>query len=100
MLPADPFQKWFHSKGWTPHPYQLELLKRDDGRPHDLLIAPTGGGKTLAGFLPTLVPLSRRTRPGLHTLYVSPLKALAAGGATLRHASPYIRQLLESGAPE
>jgi ATP-dependent Lhr-like helicase len=42
-----------------------------------LLIAPTGGGKTLAGFLPSLVELAGDPRPGLHTLYVSPLKALA-----------------------
>ena len=42
-----------------------------------LLIAPTGGGKTLAGFLPSLVELFQRPRDGLHTLYVSPLKALA-----------------------
>ncbi len=42
-----------------------------------LLIAPTGGGKTLAGFLPSLVGLAARPRDGLHTLYVSPLKALA-----------------------
>ena len=42
-----------------------------------LLIAPTGGGKTLAGFLPTLVSLSEAPRAGIHTLYVSPLKALA-----------------------
>ena len=42
-----------------------------------LLIAPTGGGKTLAGFLPTLVALSEAPRAGIHTLYVSPLKALA-----------------------
>jgi ATP-dependent Lhr-like helicase len=44
-----------------------------------LLIAPTGAGKTLAGFLPSLVELSgAQSRLGLHTLYVSPLKALAA----------------------
>jgi ATP-dependent Lhr-like helicase len=43
-----------------------------------LLIAPTGAGKTLAGFLPTLAALAKDPRPGLHTLYVSPLKALAA----------------------
>ena len=45
-----------------------------------LLIAPTGGGKTLAGFLPTLVELSqyRRDTDAIHTLYISPLKALAA----------------------
>ena len=42
-----------------------------------LLIAPTGGGKTLAGFLPSLIDLAARPREGLHTLYVSPLKALA-----------------------
>src|SRR3546814_6656545 len=42
-----------------------------------LLVAPTGGGKTLAGFLPSLVELSERLREGLHTLYISPLKALA-----------------------
>ncbi len=41
-----------------------------------LLIAPTGGGKTLAGFLPSLVDLAAHPRPGIHTLYVSPLKAL------------------------
>ncbi len=41
-----------------------------------LLIAPTGGGKTLAGFLPSLVELAAQPRQGIHTLYVSPLKAL------------------------
>lgn len=44
---------------------------------HTLLIAPTGAGKTLAGFLPTLAALTASPREGLHTLYVSPLKALA-----------------------
>jgi DEAD/DEAH box helicase len=43
---------------------------------HALLIAPTGGGKTLAGFLPSLVELAETDADGLHTLYVSPLKAL------------------------
>jgi ATP-dependent Lhr-like helicase len=43
-----------------------------------LLIAPTGGGKTLAGFLPSLTELAEpRAVEGLHTLYISPLKALA-----------------------
>ena len=47
-----------------------------------LLIAPTGGGKTLAGFLPSLIELAQRPKrkralPGIHTLYISPLKALA-----------------------
>jgi ATP-dependent helicase Lhr and Lhr-like helicase len=118
------FTSWFASRGWTPRPHQLELLAKAHGGRSALLIAPTGGGKTLAGFLPSLVELStpylsrhagrgrhtegvagegasrflpdRKTpspgsdlrssppspRPreeeyGLHTLYISPLKALA-----------------------
>lgn len=53
------------------------MLARAD-LPALLLIAPTGGGKTLAGFLPTLTELAEDPAPGLHTLYISPLKALAA----------------------
>lgn len=45
--------------------------------PATLLIAPTGGGKTMAGFLPSLIELADG-HEGLHTIYVSPLKALAA----------------------
>jgi len=44
---------------------------------HALLVAATGAGKTLAGFLPTLCDLAADAPDGLHTLYVSPLKALA-----------------------
>lgn len=83
ILPAL-FQDWFARQGWQPHPHQLALL----AAPGDsLLIAPTGGGKTLAGFLPSLVELAPVAGPdgylengknGLHTLYVSPLKALTA----------------------
>jgi ATP-dependent Lhr-like helicase len=116
LLP-DRFCRWFASRGWSPREHQLALLeKARDGRPA-LLIAPTGAGKTLAGFLPTLVELTVQAPPtpdpsppraaragegesialpvrslprqvistgrgvqrsrGLHTLYISPLKALA-----------------------
>lgn len=87
MILPEAFQDWFARQGWQPHPHQIALL----AAPGDsLLIAPTGGGKTLAGFLPSLVELSAAARPdgylengesgklGLHTLYVSPLKALTA----------------------
>ncbi len=95
LLP-EPFARWFASRGWTPRAHQLELLARAQAGRSVLLIAPTGGGKTLAGFLPSLVELSAsaQTRPAesrklislgrdvrregsLHTLYISPLKALA-----------------------
>jgi ATP-dependent Lhr-like helicase len=77
------FADWFGRRGWQPHPHQLAMLRAAEQRRHALLVAPTGGGKTLAGFLPTLIELAERPardRPpgGLHTLYVSPLKALAA----------------------
>jgi ATP-dependent helicase Lhr and Lhr-like helicase len=88
----DIFERWFAARGWQPRAHQLELLSRVKAGRSTLLIAPTGGGKTLAGFLPTLVELNERgIRPrnlksagrtvvrsqGLHTLYISPLKALA-----------------------
>ncbi len=94
------FARWFAGRGWTPRAHQLELLARAQAGRSVLLIAPTGGGKTLAGFLPSLVELSApkpvasraagedrrklisigrdvRREGGLHTLYISPLKALA-----------------------
>ena len=73
----DKFHTWFEARGWSIHPHQADMLRhaRD---PATLLIAPTGGGKTMAGFLPTLAELDENGHEGLHTLYVSPLKALAA----------------------
>jgi ATP-dependent Lhr-like helicase len=75
-LPA-PLAAVFTARGWTLHPHQQEMLARASA-PSTLLIAPTGGGKTLAGFLPTLSELGQNPAPGLHTLYISPLKALTA----------------------
>ncbi|SEO28918.1 ligase-associated DNA damage response DEXH box helicase [Bradyrhizobium sp. OK095] len=89
----DRFQKWFAARGWSPREHQLALLEKAREDRSALLIAPTGAGKTLAGFLPTLVELSSapaapaksvvstgravQRSAGLHTLYISPLKALA-----------------------
>jgi ATP-dependent Lhr-like helicase len=71
------FERWFDGHGWAPHGHQLRMLERAEAGQSALLIAPTGGGKTLAGFLPSLVALDRRgPEKGLHTLYLSPLKAL------------------------
>ncbi|QFT48041.1 ATP-dependent DNA helicase RecQ [Roseivivax sp. THAF40] len=75
-LPAS-LQTWFDRRGWQMHPHQAAMLDRANA-PALMLIAPTGGGKTLAGFLPTLAELGEAPEPGLHTLYVSPLKALAS----------------------
>src|SRR4051812_43692716 len=121
LLP-EPFAAWFAKRGWAPRAHQLELLDKARAGRSALLVAPIGAGKTLAGFLPTLVELaglspsplcgggwpSRERGPGegasapealpplpprsaqhppprrgegeggaLHTLYISPLKALA-----------------------
>ncbi|MEM6372965.1 MAG: DEAD/DEAH box helicase, partial [Pseudomonadota bacterium] len=75
LLPPT-FTTWFASRGWSIHPHQQTMLDRAD-EPALLLIAPTGGGKTLAGFLPSLADLASDQHEGMHTLYISPLKALA-----------------------
>ena len=71
------FAAWFAAQGWRPHQHQLRMLAAARAGRSALLIAPTGGGKTLAGFLPSLVELAEAPVEGLHTLYISPLKALA-----------------------
>src|SRR5690606_2537064 len=77
------FADWFARRGWSPRRHQLEMVAAAEAGSHALLVAPTGGGKTLAGFLPSLIELAERgpkpeTVPGSggHTLYLSPLKAL------------------------
>ena len=75
-------EQWFASRGWAPRRHQLDMLAAGRAGRHALLVAATGAGKTLAGFLPTLAELTLRQAQGdraegLHTLYISPLKALA-----------------------
>ena len=79
------FRSWFATRGWQPRAHQLALIEAAAARRSTLLIAPTGAGKTLAGFLPSLIELcpdkkvakAGGVKQGLHTLYISPLKALA-----------------------
>ncbi|MET4684313.1 ligase-associated DNA damage response DEXH box helicase [Brevundimonas faecalis] len=75
------FRDWFAQRGWSPREHQLTMVEKARAGADVLLIAPTGGGKTLAGFLPSLVELAERPQPetptSVHTLYISPLKALA-----------------------
>jgi ATP-dependent Lhr-like helicase len=72
---------WFAGRGWRVRQHQLAMLEKARAGEHALLVADTGAGKTLAGFLPTLCDFAPSRGPvpgdGLHTLYVSPLKALA-----------------------
>jgi ATP-dependent Lhr-like helicase len=76
LLPPN-IAAWFAHRGWTPHAHQMAMMRAAADNRNVLLVAPTGAGKTLSGFLPSLADLSERPRPGLHTLYISPLKALA-----------------------
>lgn len=82
ILLPDQFQNWFQKRGWEPRPHQLALIDNISRGKSTLLVAPTGAGKTLAGFLPSLIDLASLDpkelgQRGLHTLYISPLKALA-----------------------
>ena len=92
MLPKR-FQDWFSARGWQPRAHQLALVDAAARGASLLLVAPTGGGKTLAGFLPSLVTLAEasesskgRRAARLHTLYISPLKALAVDVARCIYA--------------
>ncbi|HEX7857389.1 MAG TPA: ligase-associated DNA damage response DEXH box helicase [Sphingobium sp.] len=76
LLPA-PIADWFAARGWRVRSHQLGMLEAAEAGHHALLVAPTGAGKTLAGFLPSLADLVTNPAEGLHSLYVSPLKALA-----------------------
>ncbi|MXO65767.1 ligase-associated DNA damage response DEXH box helicase [Altericroceibacterium endophyticum] len=75
--------EWFAGRGWRPRRHQMAMLDSALADKHALLVADTGAGKTLAGFLPTLAAFcpsqfgEAGPPEGLHTLYVSPLKALA-----------------------
>lgn len=94
VQPPEPFASWLSGKGWRLRPHQSALLAAKGDWRSALVIAPTGGGKTLAGFLPSLIEISTRTRPAggaLHTLYVSPLKALASDIA--RNLSNPVREM-------
>ena len=71
------FETWLSSKNWRLRPHQLAMVDASS-EAAQLLIAPTGAGKTLAVFLPSLIELENMHGNGLHTLYISPLKALAA----------------------
>lgn len=68
--------EWFSKKGWVIHSYQQEMFDFFSKQKSVLLVAPTGGGKTLASFLPSIIDIHENKVKGLHTLYISPLKAL------------------------
>lgn len=70
------FTDWFKGQGWKVLPHQAAMVERFAAGDSTLLIAPTGCGKTLSGFLPSLIAIDRDKPTGLHTLYISPLKAL------------------------
>ncbi|RYE91549.1 MAG: DEAD/DEAH box helicase, partial [Oxalobacteraceae bacterium] len=80
MLPQE-IESWFAGRGWRVRDHQRDMFNAARAGQHALLVADTGAGKTLAGFLPTLADFApsagAAALDGLHTLYVSPLKALA-----------------------
>ncbi|MCU0729496.1 MAG: DEAD/DEAH box helicase, partial [Sphingopyxis sp.] len=71
------FADWFAARGWTLRTHQAGMIAAAQAGRHALLVAATGAGKTLAGFLPSLIALEGGGTGAVHTLYISPLKALA-----------------------
>ena len=88
----EPFARWFAQRGWEPRAHQLELLAKARAGRSVLLIAPTGAGKTLAGFLPSLVELSGLSKGESKSLPHArsdplPTRALASGGEGSRSST-------------
>src|SRR3546814_9285501 len=73
----DPLALWFTDRGWTPRLHLLDMLAAAQAGQNALLVALTGAGKTLTGFLPVLADLIATGAGGLDTLHISPLKAFA-----------------------
>ena len=68
---------WFAERGWRLRRHQEQMIAAARAGEDALLVATTGAGKTLAGFLGSIADLIENPQEGPHTLYVSPLKALA-----------------------
>ena len=68
---------WLRKKGWVLFKHQEDVLIKINSKKNILLISPTGTGKTLSAFLPSIVDLEKNSMKNvLHTLYISPLKSL------------------------
>jgi ATP-dependent helicase Lhr and Lhr-like helicase len=93
LLP-EAFLRWFESRGWSPREHQLALLEKTRNDRSALLIAPTGAGKTLAGFLPTLVELSGSSRSPLPPR--SGGEGSGVGGLSTRSAANFDPEFAET----
>ncbi len=72
------FTSWINNKGWKYYEYQLNVVDKFFKKKDILVTAPTGAGKTIAGFLPSIIDISeKKIKNRLHTIYISPLKSLA-----------------------
>jgi ATP-dependent Lhr-like helicase len=97
LLP-DHFREWFASRGWTPRAHQLALLEKARENRSALLIAPTGAGKTLAGFLPTLVELGAPSEPHRRSAPLpSPPSAARAGGGDKKQVTSQAQRISSAG---
>jgi len=74
-------QNWFKETFDHPTPPQIQGWEPIFQKENTLILAPTGSGKTLAAFLVCIDNLLKKLiennhAKGVHTLYISPLKAL------------------------
>ena len=71
-LKSHPINQWIIDKGWEWFPHQIQILKSIEKNNSVLVQSPTGTGKTLTGFLPSLLSFNYdRQKSTLNTLYIS-----------------------------
>jgi len=72
-----PIDAWFTSQGWAPMPFQRQTWEAYLGGESGLIQVPTGSGKTYAAVMGPIAELLAQPAPGLHLLYLTPLRALS-----------------------
>jgi ATP-dependent helicase Lhr and Lhr-like helicase len=74
---ADLAVRWFASRGWSPHAFQIEAWERHLRGESGLIHVPTGSGKTYAAYMSALSEIAAAPVRGAAIIYISPLRAVA-----------------------
>ena len=70
-------EQWFKQSAWQPYDFQVNTWDAIGKGYSGLLNAPTGFGKTYAIWFGVLQQYYKKQKPGIHCLWITPLRALS-----------------------